>query len=110
LAYVENRLSFQMVRLFGDESQPAQQADLISVLIKVFIGGQPANVLFRGRNACCSAVDTIYVTVPQGLTGCANSATAIPSSSVTARISPPRLAERRACVIRQHVLHGLGVS
>jgi len=30
-------------------------------------------VLFRGRNGCCSGVDTIYVTVPQGLTGCANS-------------------------------------
>ena len=57
----------------GDESQPAQQADLTSIPLKVFIGGQPANVLFRGRNACCSGVDTIYVTVPQGLTGCANS-------------------------------------
>jgi uncharacterized protein (TIGR03437 family) len=57
----------------GDESQPAQQADLTNIPLKVFIGGQPANVLFRGRNACCSGVDTIYVTVPQGLTGCANS-------------------------------------
>jgi uncharacterized protein (TIGR03437 family) len=57
----------------GDESQPAQQADLTNVPLNVFIGGQPANVLFRGRNACCSGVDTIYVTVPQGLSGCANS-------------------------------------
>jgi len=57
----------------GDESQPAQQADLTSVPLKVFIGGQSANVLFRGRNACCTGVDTIYVTVPQGLAGCANS-------------------------------------
>src|SRR5262249_51175114 len=46
----------------GDESQPAQQTDLTNVPLKVFIGGQPANVLFRGRNACCSGVDTIYVT------------------------------------------------
>src|ERR1043166_3913667 len=37
----------------GDESQPAQQADLTSIPLRVFIGGQPANVLFRGRNACC---------------------------------------------------------
>ena len=57
----------------GDESQPAQQADLTAIPLKVFIAGQPANVLFRGRNACCSGVDTIYVTVPSGLTGCANS-------------------------------------
>jgi len=57
----------------GDESQPAQQADLTNIPLRVFIGGQQANVLFRGRNACCSAVDTIYVTVPQGLSGCANS-------------------------------------
>src|SRR5262249_53481314 len=49
----------------GDESQPALQSDLASIPLKVFIGGQPANVLFRGRNACCSGVDTIYVTVPQ---------------------------------------------
>jgi uncharacterized protein (TIGR03437 family) len=57
----------------GDESQPAQQADLTNVPLKVFIGGQPASVLFRGRNACCTGVDTVYVTIPQGLTGCANS-------------------------------------
>jgi uncharacterized protein (TIGR03437 family) len=57
----------------GDESQPAQQVDLTNIPLQVFIGGQPANVLFRGRNACCSGVDTIFVTVPQGLTGCANS-------------------------------------
>src|ERR1043165_8399974 len=57
----------------GDESQPAQQADLTNIPLRVFIGGQPANVLFRGRNACCSGVDTIYVTVPQGLSGCVNS-------------------------------------
>jgi uncharacterized protein (TIGR03437 family) len=57
----------------GDESQPAVQTDLTNIPLKVFIGGKPANVLFRGRNACCTAVDTIYVTVPQGLSGCANS-------------------------------------
>jgi uncharacterized protein (TIGR03437 family) len=56
-----------------DESNAAQQADMTAVPLKVYIGGQAANVLFRGRNACCSGVDTIYVTVPAGLSGCANS-------------------------------------
>jgi uncharacterized protein (TIGR03437 family) len=55
-----------------DETQPAQQVNMTSIPLQVFIGGKPANVLFQGRNACCAAVDTIYVTVPPGLTGCNN--------------------------------------
>ncbi len=55
----------------SDETRPAQQADLTSVPLQVFIGGKQATILFRGRNACCSSVDTVYVTVPDGLSGCA---------------------------------------
>jgi hypothetical protein len=44
---------------------------MTSVTVEAFIGGQPATVLFRGRNGCCSAVDSIYVVVPQGVSGCA---------------------------------------
>jgi uncharacterized protein (TIGR03437 family) len=55
-----------------DETQPAQQVNMTGIPLKVFIGGKQANVLFQGRNACCAAVDTIYVAVPQGLTGCNN--------------------------------------
>ena len=57
----------------GDETHPAVGGDMPNIPLRVFIGGKPANILYRGRNACCSGVDTIYVTVPQGLTGCANS-------------------------------------
>jgi len=53
-----------------DESQPATQADMTSVTVEAFIGGRPATVLFRGRNGCCAAVDSIYVVVPQGVSGC----------------------------------------
>ena len=56
-----------------DETLPAQQVNMTSIPLTVYIGGKQANVLFQGRNACCSAVDTIYVTVPPGLTGCNNS-------------------------------------
>ena len=82
----------------GDESQPAQQADLTNIPLKVFIGGQPANVLFRGRNACCSGVDTIYVTVPQGLTGCANSVIMQIGNLVSNATSIPIGTNGRNCV------------
>jgi len=54
----------------GDETRPAVQADMTNVPIEVFVGGKSANVLFRGRNGCCSSVDTVYFTVPSGLSGC----------------------------------------
>ena len=82
----------------GDESQPAQQADLTNIPLKVFIAGQPANVLFRGRNACCSGVDTIYVTVPQGLTGCANSVIMQIGNLVSNATSIPIGTNGRNCV------------
>jgi len=82
----------------GDESQPAQQADLSNIPLKVFIGGQPANVLFRGRNACCSAVDTIYVTVPSGLSGCANSVIMQIGNLVSNATSIPIGTDGRNCV------------
>jgi uncharacterized protein (TIGR03437 family) len=82
----------------GDESQPAQQADLTNIPLKVFIAGQPADVLFRGRNACCSGVDTIYVTVPQGLTGCANSVIMQIGNLVSNATSIPIGTNGRSCV------------
>jgi uncharacterized protein (TIGR03437 family) len=81
-----------------DETNPAQQADMTSVPLKVYIGGQPANVLFRGRNACCSAVDTIYVTVPSGLRGCANSVIMQIGNLVSNAASIPIGTSGRNCV------------
>jgi uncharacterized protein (TIGR03437 family) len=55
----------------SDETQPATQEDQRNVPLQVFIGGKPANVLFRGRSACCSSIDIVAATVPDGLSGCA---------------------------------------
>jgi uncharacterized protein (TIGR03437 family) len=49
----------------------ANQADLGDIGLHVYIGGTEANVIFKGRNGCCTSVDTVYVTVPHGVTGCA---------------------------------------
>jgi uncharacterized protein (TIGR03437 family) len=47
------------------------QADMPNVPLHVYVGGQEASVVFRGRNGCCTSVDTVYIKVPHGLTGCA---------------------------------------
>jgi uncharacterized protein (TIGR03437 family) len=54
----------------GDETQAAQQFDMTAIPVQAWIGGKTADILFRGRNACCTAVDTIYVRVPAGVAGC----------------------------------------
>ncbi len=56
-----------------DETQQvgSNQADMPNVPLQVYIGGKPAQINFRGRNGCCTSVDSIYVTVPSGVVGCA---------------------------------------
>jgi len=54
-----------------NEAQPAVQSDMTSVPVEAFVGGRQANVVFRGRNGCCAAVDTIYIVIPEGVSGCA---------------------------------------
>ena len=54
-----------------DETNPAQQTDMTNVPLEAYVAGKPAQVLFRGRNACCTAVDTVYIRVPDGVAGCA---------------------------------------
>lgn len=54
----------------ADETGPAPQFDMTSVPVEAWVGGKPATILFRGRNACCTAVDTVYLRVPTGIGGC----------------------------------------
>jgi len=53
-----------------DETVPAQAGDMTSVPLEVFIGGQAAKVLYRGRNPCCVSLDQINIQIPQGVSGC----------------------------------------
>src|SRR6266849_5460797 len=81
-----------------DETQPAVQTDMPNIPLQVFIGGKPATILFRGRNACCSAVDTIYVTVPQGVaTGCVVSVIIQINNLVSNATTMPVAASGRTC-------------
>jgi uncharacterized protein (TIGR03437 family) len=81
----------------SDETQPAVQSDLTNVPLQVFIGGQPARILFRGRNACCSSVDTVYVTVPDGVSGCAVSVIMQIGNVVSNTTTIPVAASGRTC-------------
>jgi uncharacterized protein (TIGR03437 family) len=53
-----------------DETIAAAGGDQTSVPLEVFIGGKSANVLYRGRNTCCSSLDQINVKIPQDVSGC----------------------------------------
>jgi uncharacterized protein (TIGR03437 family) len=54
-----------------DETNAAVDADMPQVPLQVLIGGREAEVVFRGRNSCCSSIDTVYVRIPEGVSGCA---------------------------------------
>ena len=91
----------------ADESQPAVQADMTDVPLQVFVGGKPAKILFRGRNACCSSIDTVYVTAPDGVSGCAVSVI-VQTGNVTSNATSIAIAPTgRTCTpINQNTLVG----
>jgi uncharacterized protein (TIGR03437 family) len=83
--------------VISDETQPAVQADMANVPLQVFVGGQPAKVLFHGRNGCCSSADTIYITVPSGVSGCAVSVIMQIGNAVSNTSSIPIATSGRTC-------------
>jgi uncharacterized protein (TIGR03437 family) len=81
-----------------DETNAAVQADMPNIVVQVFVGGKPANVLFRGRNACCSGVDNIYIDIPLTVnTGCAVSVIMQIGSIVSNPTTIPVAASGRTC-------------
>jgi len=42
----------------------------LNVPVKVYVGSQLAQVSYQGRSGCCSGLDQIVFTVPNGVTGC----------------------------------------
>lgn len=94
----------------SDETQPAVQADLTNIPLQVFIGGKPATILFRGRNACCSSVDTVYVTVPDGLSGCAVSVNMQIGNLVSNTTTIAVAATGRTCTPVSSTSTGVGIG
>ena len=54
----------------GNEAAGPIPGDLTSIPVEVYVGGKLATVTYRGRSGCCSGIDQIVFTVPDGLDGC----------------------------------------
>jgi len=53
----------------GDESRGPTTGNL-PVNLDAIIGGQKAEVLYKGRSGCCSGLDQVNLRVPSGVLGC----------------------------------------
>ena len=53
-----------------DETQPAVVGDMTGLDVKVYVGGQLAQLLYRGRTPTAAGLDQINFTVPNGVQGC----------------------------------------
>ena len=42
----------------------------LNVPVEVYVGNTKASIGYQGRSGCCSGIDQILITVPQGVTGC----------------------------------------
>ncbi len=54
----------------GDEAGGPLPGDLKSLNVKVWVGGAPAQVLYRGRSGCCTGLDQVAIKIPNGVQGC----------------------------------------
>jgi uncharacterized protein (TIGR03437 family) len=80
-----------------DESNAAQQSDMTNVPVEAYVAGKQANIAFRGRNACCTAVDTVYITIPAGVSGCATPVVFKIGNIVSNTTTVPVAASGRTC-------------
>ena len=53
-----------------DETQPSPGGDMTNLDVHLYVGGQPAQILYRGRTPGSSGLDQINFVVPEGLSGC----------------------------------------
>lgn len=81
----------------ADESIASPGGDMTNVPLEVFVGGQPATILYRGRNGCCSSVDTVYFRVPAGVAGCVTPVTMKIGSLVSNTVTIPIASSGRVC-------------
>jgi len=54
----------------GDEAAGPLPEDMTSLPVQVWVGGQSADVAYRGRSGCCVGEDQIAFVVPKGVAGC----------------------------------------
>ncbi len=66
----------------GNEAGGPIPGDLTTIPVEVYVGGKLATVTYRGRSGCCSGIDQIVFTVPDGVEGC-NVPVAIRAGGVT---------------------------
>ncbi len=80
-----------------DETRAPLGGDMTDVPLEVFVGGRPATVLYRGRTGCCSGLDQINVTLPQGVTGCVVPVVMKIGNLVSNTVTLPIAASGRQC-------------
>jgi len=54
----------------GNESATPQPGDMTNVPLRLWIGGQSAEIVYRGRSGCCVGEDQIVFVVPDNVSGC----------------------------------------
>ncbi len=54
----------------GDENAGPTPGNMPSLPLTVYVGNTTAQVTYQGRSGCCSGVDQVVFTVPQGVEGC----------------------------------------
>jgi uncharacterized protein (TIGR03437 family) len=89
----------QVVTLWGTGLGPVKGAEnqgplpgQLSLSLQTYVGGQQAQLSYYGRSGCCSGVDQVVFTIPQGVAGCAVPVVVvingIPSNTATIAVSP----------------------
>ncbi len=54
----------------GNEAGGPLPGDMPNLDVQVFVGSESAQVLYRGRSGCCTALDQIRISIPKGISGC----------------------------------------
>lgn len=54
----------------GNPDANAPKPTDIPIPLELYVGGKLASVLYKGRSGCCSGIDQVVFTVPDGLSGC----------------------------------------
>ncbi len=81
----------------GDEAGGPLPGDMKSLPVKVYVGSQQANIVYRGRSGCCSGVDQIAFQIPSGIQGCNVPVAIQVGNTVSNFVSIPIASGTRVC-------------